>query len=141
MITDEVVESAAKRIARTVPLGCGGGWNEPHGHDFPLQYSDKEQRLIRGIAKDALTAALGDAVVVPDASLVQRCRELLDWSQTGLLNGGGVVRDLAARLEAKVGETYALRVAEDQTKDDAMRAVVRIAEALAVTRHEDKTGE
>ena len=58
-ISDDIVEKVAKRIARSVPLGCGGGWNEPHGHDFPHQYSDREQKLIRSIARDALeTAAL-----------------------------------------------------------------------------------
>ena len=61
--------------------------------------------------------------------LVERCRELLEWSSTGLLNGGkgGAVRALADRLREKVGETYALSLAESQTKDEAMREVVRLA--------------
>lgn len=61
--------------------------------------------------------------------LVERCQELLDRSRTGLLNGGkgGAVRALADRLRETVGETYALNVAESQTKDEAMREVVRLA--------------
>jgi hypothetical protein len=89
-------------------------------------------------SRAALTAVLGDAVVMPpDATLVQRCKELLEWSKTGLLNGGsgGSVRDLAAEWECKVGNHHALSVAESSIKDDAMREVIRLAEALAVTRH------
>lgn len=52
----EMVERVAKRVSRMVPLGCGGGWNEPHGHDFPNQYSATEQRLIRAIARAAIEA-------------------------------------------------------------------------------------
>lgn len=51
----EIVERVAKRISRMVPLG-GGRWNEPHGHDFPNQYSATEQRLIRAIARAAIEA-------------------------------------------------------------------------------------
>lgn len=90
-------------------------------------------------ARDAvLTAALGDAVVVPPgATLVQRCRELLEWSKTGLLNGGkgGSVRELADEWRSKIGDIHALSVAESQVRDDAMREVIRLSEALAVTRH------
>lgn len=65
-----------------------------------------------------------------DPDLVQRCRELLDWSKTGLLNGGkgGAVRAYADRLKEKIGEHYALNVAESNTKDEAMREIVRIAD-------------
>jgi hypothetical protein len=64
-----------------------------------------------------------------DPDLVQRCKELLGWSKTGLLNGGsgGAVRALADRLRPKIGDHYALNVAENQTKDDAMREIVRLA--------------
>jgi hypothetical protein len=64
-----------------------------------------------------------------DLDLVQRCKELLGWSKTGLLNGGsgGAVRALADRLRPKIGDHYALNVAENQTKDDAMREIVRLA--------------
>jgi hypothetical protein len=64
-----------------------------------------------------------------DPDLVQRCRELLGWSKTGLLNGGkgGAVRAYADRLKEKIGEHYALNVAESNTKDEAMREIVRIA--------------
>lgn len=51
----EIVERVAKRISRMLPLG-GGRWNEPHGHDFPNQYSATEQRLIRAIARAAIAA-------------------------------------------------------------------------------------
>ena len=58
--------------------------------------------------------------------LAERCRELLEWGSTGLLAGGsgGAVRALADRLRAKVGDHYALNVAENQTKDEAMREVI-----------------
>lgn len=61
-------------------------------------------------------------------NLVERCRELLEWSATGLLNGGsgGAVRALADELREKFGDTYALSIAESQTKDDAMRAVISL---------------
>jgi hypothetical protein len=64
-----------------------------------------------------------------DLDLVQRCKELLGWSKTGLLNGGsgGAVRALADRLRPKIGDHYALNVAENQTRDDAMREIVRLA--------------
>jgi hypothetical protein len=64
-----------------------------------------------------------------DPDLVQRCKELLGWSKTGLLNGGsgGAVRALADRLRPKIGDHYALNVAENQTRDDAMREIVRLA--------------
>lgn len=70
-----------------------------------------------------------------DNDLVQRCKEIIDWSKTGLLAGGsgGSVRALAERLQSKVGEAYALRVAEDQTKDDAMREIIRLAVARPAT--------
>lgn len=55
--TDEMVRVAAKAIARMIPTD-GGVWLEPHGHNYPEQYSEKEQALINGIAKAALTAAL-----------------------------------------------------------------------------------
>lgn len=80
-----------------------------------------------------------------DADLVQRCRELLEWSATGLLAGGngGAVRALAERLKETVGERYALNIAESQTRDDAMRAVVATVSALssAERRREDLTAE
>jgi hypothetical protein len=68
--------------------------------------------------------------------LVQRCKEILEWNRTGLLAGGsgGAVRELADRLEQKIGKHYALTVAETQTRDDAMREVVRLA-GMSVTRH------
>lgn len=69
----------------------------------------------------------------PADDLVERCRELLEWSATGLLAGGkgGAVRALADQLREKIGENYALSVAESQTKDEAMRAVIALRAQLA----------
>lgn len=63
--------------------------------------------------------------------LVKRCKELLEWNRTGLLAGGngGAIRELAAKLEAQIGSNYALSLAESQTKEEAMREVVRLAES------------
>ncbi|QPF81712.1 hypothetical protein IC762_12510 [Bradyrhizobium genosp. L] len=98
---------------------------------------------VRRDLADALRAQLaasqpaqgGTMAVVPavDPDLVQRCRELLDWSKTGLLNGGsgGALRTYADRLAENIGEHYALSVAEVQTKDDAMGALVKMAALVA----------
>lgn len=84
-------------------------------------------RVVRALA----VSSAGAQTV--DADLVQRCRELLEWSATGLLAGGngGAVRALADRLKEDIGDTYALRVAERQTKDDAMRTIVALASPLS----------
>lgn len=76
---------------------------------------------------DPLRSALE---INPD--LVERCKELLQWGRTGLLNNGsgGAVRALAKSLEQSVGAHQAMSVAEFKTRDEAMSEVVRIA-ALA----------
>lgn len=88
----------------------------------------------KSAAKWNTRAALEGSVAVPGPSpeLVQQCKELLEWSKTGLLNGGsgGSVRKVAAEWEKKVGKHHALSVAESQIRDDAMREVVRLAGAL-----------
>ena len=65
--------------------------------------------------------------------LAERCREILEWHSTGLLHGGsgGALRTLADSLKPKVGDHYALSVAEKQTADEAMRAVVELASKSA----------
>jgi hypothetical protein len=58
--------------------------------------------------------------------LVARCKEVLDWHRTGLLNGGkgGQLRALAAQIEASgMPDHYALTLAEKQTADEAMKLV------------------
>ena len=80
-------------------------------------------------ANAALAQPQRSAGKATNADLVQRCRELLDWSKTGLLNGGkeGALRAYADRLKEKIGEHYALNVAESNTKNEAMRELVRLA--------------
>jgi len=109
-----------------------------------LPDSDARDRIFKhtlNLRNSCTAGAPKREVVQIDANLVQRCTELLDWSQTGLLNGGkgGAVRELAKQLETKIGENYALTIAEGQTKDDAMREIVRLA-ALPVSSRsaEDK---
>lgn len=51
----EKIERVAKAIARTIPLD-GSRWVAGHGDDFPREYSEAEQRLVRGIARDAIRA-------------------------------------------------------------------------------------
>jgi len=58
-VTKEMVERAAKAIARQIPIDAGSSWNPGYGHDFPREYSEKERQLIRRIARDAITAAVG----------------------------------------------------------------------------------
>lgn len=53
MIERERVDAVAKAIARMIPIE-GSRWNPGYGHNFPHEYSEKEIRLIRGIAKVAL---------------------------------------------------------------------------------------
>jgi malic enzyme len=59
-VTEEMVERAAKAIARQIPTDAGS-WNHGYGHNFPQEYSESERRLIRRIARDAITAAVGNA--------------------------------------------------------------------------------
>jgi hypothetical protein len=68
--------------------------------------------------------------------LVARCKEVLDWHRTGLLNGGtgGQLRALAAQIEASgMPDHYALTLAEKQTADEAMKLVVSGGAAQAVS--------
>jgi hypothetical protein len=72
-----------------------------------------------------------------DADLVARCQELLDWNTTSLLHGGkgGKVRELADRLQKTkdIPEDQALKLAEINTRDDALREVVRLAAANVIS--------
>jgi len=68
------------------------------------------------------------------ANLIQRCKELLERSRTGLLHGGegGQIRALVERLKADgIPNTAALSVAESITKDEAMKELVRQSTSLA----------
>lgn len=62
--------------------------------------------------------------------LAERCREILEWKNTGLLQGGagGKLRAYAASL-TDVPEDYRLAVAEKNTGDEAMRFVVEHTKA------------
>lgn len=77
------------------------------------------------------------------SDLVERCQELLDWHATGLLNGGtgGRIRALAdtIRKEIPVDNMMALSLAEDRTKDEAMRAVIDLRSKLASAEAERDT--
>lgn len=50
-----MIERVAKAISRSIPLD-GSHWHSQHGHDFPRQYSEREQNIIRGIARAAIEA-------------------------------------------------------------------------------------
>lgn len=66
----------------------------------------------------------------PSFDLVQRCRELLEWSRTGLLHGGsgGQIRVLTEKLRAKgIPDSADLSVAELTTRDEAMAELVRLS--------------
>lgn len=60
--------------------------------------------------------------------LKERCREILEWQKTGLLNGGkgGALRALAERLgrERGIPEVYRLTLAEKMTQDEAVQYVL-----------------
>jgi hypothetical protein len=88
--------------------------------------------VLRGIAATIATAADGPAIEA-SSDLVQRCKELLEWRRTGLLNkgSGGAVRAYAKRLEADgISEYDALGVAESNTFREAMLELVRLASWL-----------
>jgi len=92
-------------------------------------HNEKMEMYERAIAAEAKLAPVQSCSAANvDADLVERCRELLEWSATGLLNKGegGALRAYAKRLEADVGEHYALTVAENNTKSEAMKALVGI---------------
>lgn len=55
-MSEDMVERVAKAISRMVPLDGSSRWKHPHGYNFPLQYSDTEQRLIRAMARAAIEA-------------------------------------------------------------------------------------
>lgn len=101
-------------------------------------------------AGHALLPVLRDLVSAPGAEpgepvsrdLVNRCQELLDWRQTGLLHkgAGGSLRAYAERLAATgIGEHYALSVAESNTGSEAMKELVRLASARALLSIEPST--
>ncbi|MGY3582385.1 hypothetical protein ACVIGB_000691 [Bradyrhizobium sp. USDA 4341] len=93
------------------------------------------------IARDVL-AALSPPVALPvqvkatDADLIARCQELLDWNVSSLLHGGtgGKVRELADTLHRlkDIPKDQALTLAAINTRDEAMREVVRLATGKAV---------
>lgn len=56
-LSPTALEAAAKACARMIPIG-DSRWIEPHGHDFPHQYSEREAILIRAITTAAITAYL-----------------------------------------------------------------------------------
>lgn len=60
--------------------------------------------------------------------LAERCREILEWNATGLLNGGagGKLRAYAESL-TDIPEHYRLTLAQKKTEDDALRFVVKHA--------------
>lgn len=51
----EMIERVAKAICRTVPID-GSQWVDGFGHNFPEEYSEREQALIRSLARTAIEA-------------------------------------------------------------------------------------
>lgn len=66
-------------------------------------------------------------------NLAVRCREFLDWKNTGLLVDGEQ-RKLAASLE-NIPNVYRLTIAENQTATEAMQEVA--GRALLASRRND----
>ncbi len=63
------------------------------------------------------------------SDLVERCREILEWSSTGLLHGGsgGALRAYAEQLKSEgIPEVYALQVAQTKTESEAMRELIEV---------------
>jgi hypothetical protein len=112
------VERLNKRIA-TLAVGFG----VPDGGRY---LADWDARIAKF---KALVGEGGRVSDFPDDDLIQRCKEMIEWGKTGLLNGGsgGAVRKLAEAWKEKAGEFNALNIAESETKDDAMKALIRLA--------------
>lgn len=76
-------------------------------------------------------APAGEDVVDMPADLVQRCEEVLEWDQAGILQDGGELRALAGRIRAKFGDALsegeALSHAEEGSKREAMRLIVALS--------------
>lgn len=81
------------------------------------------------IAAEAETALAQREREAPPTDLVQRCREIREWKNTGLLKQDGALVALAKTL--KVPEIYRLRVAEDNTTAEAISFVEACAPALS----------
>lgn len=58
-MSETMVERVAKAIARSIPVDAGSRWCDGHGEDFPHEYSEAEQRLVRGIVRAAVEAMQG----------------------------------------------------------------------------------
>lgn len=96
--------------------------------DYCRIYAGRELLpVLRGLAE---TVAARDTAGTTPADLIQRCRELVEWRNTGLLHkgSGGALRAYAERLEKDgISDAYALGVAESNTASEAMKELVRIA--------------
>ena len=60
----ETIERVAKAIARDIGTDPMSRWNPGHGENFPQNYTDNEQKVIRAIAAKAVEAVRTPA---PDA--------------------------------------------------------------------------
>lgn len=70
--------------------------------------------------------------VKPDPDLAERCCEVLNWKRTGVLTGDKL-RALAATMPDR---DHALRLAETQTADEAMRYVIMAAADFQINGRE-----
>ena len=75
-------------------------------------------------AADALAGSEPESMR-PTENLVERCKEVLAWKSSGVLKGEAL-RTLA---EVMPDESYALRLAETMTADQAMQFVIDSAGA------------
>ena len=55
--------------------------------------------------------------------LVKRCKEILEWHQTGYLAVDGELRRFADSLE-NIPEKYRLDIAERKTSEEAMQYII-----------------
>jgi hypothetical protein len=57
-ITSAAIERVAKAIAPMIPCEDGGQWNPGFGLNFPQEYTSKEIKNIRRIARVAVKATV-----------------------------------------------------------------------------------
>jgi hypothetical protein len=134
----DVVEAAYADWCKTLTV-----MDHPDAASFGQGYvlgwnANEAASLLRTVGNDRRHVQAGRIAVArqsspeaTDPDLVARCRELLDWNTTSLLHGGkgGKVRELADRLQTMkdIPKDQALKLAEINTRDDALREVVRLA--------------
>jgi hypothetical protein len=128
------------RRAREVAFEDSG--YTPAERDFEPEDSGWDGPGQRSPAETSEVTRLRDA----PPELVQRCKEILEWRDTGLLNKGtgGALRAYAEQLTNEgIDEVNALGVAESRTVSEALKELVRVrlAALLPAPAAEDESQE